>query len=400
MPPRKKVAAVVTEFRWHSHADLIVGKILEGYHHDGREFPSIELASLYVDQLPPDDMSRGLAKKHGFRLCDRIEDAITLGGSGVNVDGVLLIGEHGRYPRNAAGQILYPRRRFFEETTDVFVRHRKVVPVFTDKHLAVPWSDAAWMYERAKQLSIPLLAGSSIPVTWRRPELVLPQGVDLAEAVMVGYGSEEAYTFHALEGLQCMVERRGHGEVGVASVQALNGSDIWHAMDWGQFSRYLFEAGLMLAPLYARDDYRRAMRKARNPEAYAILIEYRDGFRAAVVMANGWAHEGDGGSFIFSGQIRYQKEPSVTQFYLQQPDPFGHFAWLLKAFETTVATGQPPYPVERTLLTTGILDAAMWSRHEMGRRIETPHLNIRYRPSDYAPAVEPAPPILRRPKPN
>src|SRR5712691_8019199 len=97
---RKRVAAIVTEYRRHSHADVIVGKILEGFLHDGKEFPNLQLVSLYVDQSPPGDLSRDLAKKHGFTIFDTIEKALTAGGKELAVDGVLCIGEHGNYPKN------------------------------------------------------------------------------------------------------------------------------------------------------------------------------------------------------------------------------------------------------------------------------------------------------------
>ena len=52
MPEPKRVAAVVTEYRRWSHADVIVGKILEGYNHDGKDGPNLRLVSLYADQFP------------------------------------------------------------------------------------------------------------------------------------------------------------------------------------------------------------------------------------------------------------------------------------------------------------------------------------------------------------
>src|SRR5437588_8151267 len=157
MPDPKKVAAIVTEYRLHSHADVIVGKILEGYLHDGGAGPNLRLVSLYVDQFPASDMSRGLARKHGFTIYDSIAAALTAGGKELAVDGVLCIGEHGKYPKNDKGQVLYPRRRFFEQVADTFARCKKAVPVFTDKHLAATWADAQWMYNRARELFVPLL---------------------------------------------------------------------------------------------------------------------------------------------------------------------------------------------------------------------------------------------------
>jgi hypothetical protein len=390
----KRVAAVVTEYRRWSHADVIVGKVLEGYLHDGTPNPDLTLVSLVVDQFPDKDLSRDLARKHGFRLCDSIDEALTLGGQGLAVDGVLLIGEHGDYPKNDRGQTLYPRRRFFEGVTKTFARLGKAVPVFNDKHLAATWDDAKWMYDRARELFVPLLAGSSVPLTWRRPELKLPRGCPLTEAVQVGYGPFEGYGFHALEGLQCLAERRAGGEVGVAAVQCLQGEEMWRALDAGRFSKELLEAAMKLVPASAKGDYRALT--AKTPDAGVFLLEYRDGFKAAVAMLNGWAHEGDGGAFTFAGRLKGQEAPAATHFYLQQPDPFGHFAYLVKAIASMVRTGHPPYPVERTLLTTGVLDAVMRSKSEKGKRIETPHLAIKYQPTDWPFATDPVPMAIKR----
>lgn len=394
MPAHKQVAAIVTEYRLHSHADVIVGKILEGYNHDGGPGPDMKLASMYVDQFPDSDMSRDLAKKHGFKIYDTVDGALTLGGKQLAVDGVLCIGEHGKYPSNEKGQVLYPRRRFFGAVTHSFVRHGKSVPVFNDKHLAATWIDAKWMYDRARQLFVPFMAGSSLPVTWRRPPLQLPRDCEIAEAVQVGYGPLEAYGFHALESLQCMVERRKGGETGVAAVQCLQGDLMWRTLDQGRWSKPLLEAALARVPAHAQGDYRQPTAKAQD--AAVFLVEYRDGLKAAVAMMNGWIQEGDGGAFCFAGQLNGDNEPSATHFYLQQPDPFAHFAYLVKAIDAMMRTGHSPYPVERTLLTTGILDAAMTSRADKHRRVETPHLAIRYTPTDWPFATDPVPKVIKR----
>jgi len=394
MATKKPVAGIVTEYRRHSHADVILTKILEGYYHDGKEFPDLELVSLYVDQKPKNDMSEALAQKHNFTIYDSIEKALTRGGKKLSVEGVLLIGEHGDYKNNERGQKLYPRRRFFEETAKVFASSKKSVPVFSDKHLSATWEDAKWMYDKSRELFIPFLAGSSIPVTWRRPELKLDKDCDLIEAVQIGYGPFEGYGFHALEGLQCMVERRKNGESGVKTVQCLQGEEIWKALDAGRWSVKLLEAGMRHVPAHATGDYRQLTSKTKD--AGLFLIEYRDGFKAAVVMLNGWVHEGDGGAFVFAGQRKGQDKPDVTQFYLQQPDPFGHFAHLLKGINSMIQTGHPPYPVERTLLTTGILDAVMISAAEKNRVVETKYLDISYKPTEGTFATDPLPKVIKR----
>ncbi|HVK09158.1 MAG TPA: hypothetical protein VM597_10315 [Gemmataceae bacterium] len=394
MPDPKPVAAVVTEYRRHSHADVIVGKILEGPNYDGKDLYGLRVASMYVDQFPENDMSRALAAKHGFRLCKTIDEALTLGGDKLAVEGVLNIGEHGNYPDNAKGQKLYPRRRFFEEVTKTFARVKRSVPVFNDKHLAATWDDAKWMCDRARELMVPFLAGSSIPVTWRKPDVSLPRNAELIEAVGLGYGPFEGYGFHALEGLQCMVERRKGGEVGVMAVQALSGDEMWKACDRAEFSRDLLEEGIRRVPAHAKGDYRTLTAKAK--EAGVWLIEYLDGFKAAVAMLNGFVHEGDGGAFCFAGRLKGEDRPRSCQFYLQQPDPFAHFAEQVKAIESMIHTGHAPYPVERTLLTTGVLDAIMTSHAAGGKRVETPHLKIAYQPTDWPHPTGPIPKPVKR----
>lgn len=390
MPP-KRVAAVVTEYRRWSHADVILRNLLTGYP-DGTR-PDLQLVSLVTDQVPKADMSRDLARTHGFRICETVAEALTLGTNDLAVDAVLSIGEHGQYPDNEKGQKLYPRRRFFADIATVFERMKKAVPVFNDKHLAATWDDAKWMYDTARRLMVPFLAGSSIPVTWRKPDLTLPRGCDLVGAVQVGYGPFEGYGFHALEGLQCMVERRGREETGVAAVTCHSGAAMWTALDRHPWAKPVLDAALKLVPAHARGDMREIT--ARTADAGTFEVEYRDGFRAFVVMPNGWIHEGDGGGFVFGGQVR-GRDPVACQFYLQQPDPFAHFAELTKAIDALVRTGHAPYPVERTLLTTGVLDAVMTSKFHRGARVETPHLDVRYRPTDWGGARGPVPPVQKK----
>jgi hypothetical protein len=241
---------------------------------------------------------------------------------------------------------------------------------------------------------VPFLAGSSIPVAWRKPELKLPKDCEITGAVQVGYGPFEAYGFHALEGFQCMVERRKGGETGVKAVQCVQGEEMWKTLDKGVWSKELLEAALERVPAHAQGDYRDTT--AKTKDAGVFLIEYLDGLQAAVAMLNGWVHEGDGGAFTFAGKIKDADKPSSTQFYLQQPDPFAHFAYLVRAIDTLIQTGHSPYPVERTLLTTGILDAVMTSKAEKNRRVETPHLEIKYKAVDWPFATDAVPKAIKR----
>lgn len=394
MPDPKPVAAAVTVYTRHSHADVIIGKILEGPNYDGKNLYGIKLVSLYVDQFPDNDMSVGLAKKYGFRVCKSIDEALTLGGDKLAVDGFLSIGEHGKYAENEKGQILYPRRKFFEEATKTFARLKHSVPVFNDKHLAASWDDAKWMYDRSRESMFPFMAGSTIPLTWRKPDLQLPKDCEIDNAVMVGYGPVDAYGFHMLEGLQCMAERRKGGESGVKAVQALSGTEMWKACDRGEFSKSILEEAIARVPAVAKGDYREMTSKDKTAGIW--LIEYRDGFKAAAAMMNGFVYEGDGGAFTFACKLKRENKPRSCLFYLQNFDPFAHFAELVKGIEKMVLTGHVPYPVERTLLTTGMLDALMTSRHSGGKRIETPQLKIEYKATDWQHAKGPVPKVIKR----
>src|SRR5262245_17218756 len=159
----KNVAAIVTIYYHNSHADMIVSRLLLTDTLDGKGHDSpLKLASLYTDQKPEKDISRLLAASHRFRVSETVEDALTLGTGRLAVDGVLLIAEHGEYPKSAVGNTQYPKRRFWEETLKVFRASGRVVPVFIDKHLADNWQDAKFIYDSAQEMKIPLMAGSSI----------------------------------------------------------------------------------------------------------------------------------------------------------------------------------------------------------------------------------------------
>jgi hypothetical protein len=246
--------------------------------------------------------------------------------------------------------------------------------LFNDKHLAYNWTDAKHMYDVARRMRVPFMAGSSVPVAWREPPVSLPKDSDISEAIAVGYGGLESYGFHALEALQCMVERRRGSETGVASVRSVRGDEIWAAQREGLWSEDLLAAALRTLP-GTPTDWPRS--KLRDNAAF-YLIEYRSGLKATVAMANGIAKH-----FAFAASLRQQSSPVATWCKLQDGKPYGHFGFLLRAIEHMVHTGQPAYPVERTLLTTGVLDAAMRSLAQRGAKIETPHLDIVYQAGDW-----------------
>ncbi len=365
----KRIATIITEYRYNSHADVIVGRLLEGYDYEGRRIsPLTRVVSMYTDQVPGNDISRPMAARHGVKIWPTVRDALTLGSGKLAVDGVVLVGEHGNYPHNEKGQHLYPRYELYKQVIDVFRESRRAVPVFCDKHLSVDWEKARWMYDQSRELKFPLMAGSSLPLAWRRPPLELPLGTRIESAVTVFNGDKEAYGFHALETLQCMVERRAGGETGVEAVQCLDGEHVWRWTDAHPWAGPLLEE----ATNRTEDRSPGSMRdNVKNPVLF--VIEYSDGLRAAVYILNG--HVAQAG---FSASLHGEQRPVSTEVWLQPWRPFGHFSPLVHYIEQTIVTGKPAYPVERTLLTTGMLAALMDSSYRRNTRLVTPHLNVRY----------------------
>jgi hypothetical protein len=380
---RPRVAVVATEWRHNSHTDVMVPKLLAGYDLDGVPVrPGVDVVSLYMDQFPDNDLSRRWAARFHVPIFPTVRQALTAGGSDLAVDAVLIIGEHGEYPWNDLGQHLYPRRELFEQTLAAIEesgrRRGRPVAVFNDKHLSYSWDNASWMYGAARLLELPFMAGSSLPVTFRDPELGFALDTPMDEALVISHGPAESYGFHALETLQCMVERRSGGETGVAAVELLHGESFWAAWNADRFPLDLYEAALAtlphpeatLADYYAGRETRPAGHP--GPQApLAFLVEYRDGLRATLLNLSGYVDD-------FAFAARADDRTVATAFRLEPQPPRWHFNFLVHHIERFFQTGQGPYPLERTLLTTGAL-AALMESGGAGARLETPHLDLRYR---------------------
>ena len=382
---RPRIAAVTTTYFRLSHAQEIVDRFLFGYgwnstwHH-----PPLDLVGLYVDQMGKNDLSRGRAKLFPtMKIYPTIAEALTLGGSKLAVDGVLLIGEHGNYPKNEKQQTLYPRYLFFEKIVKVFKDSGRVVPLYSDKHLSWNWAWARKMYDTSRQMGFPMMAGSSLPVTWRTPSFEMPSEGRVREAVCVAWGGVDSYDFHALETLQCMVERRMGGEVGVKWLQAYRGEDFWKAYREGVWSKAVMKAALCrshtLTParptfndiLPTDNDMRRLV---KDPVAYHY--EHLDGVQCTMLLMNGLVQD-----FNFAARIDGRPGIFSTQMYLPMPPVrttlANFFSPLVHYMEKLMLTGRTSYPVERTLLTTGLTAAGVESLYRKAR-YETPHLKISY----------------------
>ncbi|MBC8353705.1 MAG: hypothetical protein H8E66_17035 [Planctomycetes bacterium] len=375
---RPRVAAVFTVCTHRTHAHVILENFLKPYFFNGQETdPGVDVVSFYADQTPSGDMSTDIGRQFKIPIFKTIDEALCVGGEELAVDAVLSIGEHGSYPVNELGQRQYPRKRFFDEIVAVMRRSKRFVPLFNDKHLSYRWDEAKAMYDEAKELGIPLMAGSSVPLAQRRPPLQLPRGAEFEEAVSIHGGPLESYDFHALEVLQSMIESRQGGEAGVASVELISGDAVWAAADDGRWSRELAEAA-MTAEFGKPLTTLKQIEGEEPYEPHCILVKYKDGLQATVLKIG---H--DSTRWNFACRLKGDPEIKATSFYVGPWENRNLFKALSHAIQHHFIHGEAPYAAERTLLVTGVLESAMRSRKQAGTPVLTPHLTFGYRSADF-----------------
>jgi len=402
---RRRLAGICFAYTPISHAHVIFAKYLDGYEsfrkglipvsrkkgdaQDGVDAPfsqqqlpppyqptrpRSEIASLYVAQHPENDLSHQVSNKYGIPMYRSIYEALTLGGNRMAVDGVLLIGEHGDFPENEKGQKLYPRFEAFLEITDVFRQMGRSVPVFNDKHLSYDWRKAKRMVEIAKELDFPLMAGSSLPVTWRIPAVDVPYGAAVRHAVGVAFGGLDSYGLHLQEAIQCMVERRKGGETGVKSVQCLEHDAVWNFLDQTPWAKRLFDCAVP----HAVETYDAERPRSVVQDPAVFLVEYNDGLQTAGFLLTNYLRD-----FTVAIDVEGRAEPISTLMHLEQTAFAGyHFVCQLKNVERMFHTGKATYPAERTVLTSGIVDVALESRLQGHKRLGTPMLDVHYQSPD------------------
>ena len=426
-----RLAILGSVYRHGSNMQTIADRFLVGYPFEGDWYmPTVKVVSMYVDQPirradarptefdlamigagrpggqrpagaqgaatsseplgPMSDLSQSRSQQFGFRLSRNIPDALRLGGDKIAVDAVLTIVEQDDYPVDGKGRILLPSYDFFQQCAQVFDAEKHSVPYFNHKQLSFSFTEAQNMVKTAERLKFPLMAGSSMPVTWRLPDTDIPMGAKVSEAVMVGVGGFDGMDFDALDAMQSMLERRKGGETGVKAVQLLEGDDVWVARAANRWSNDLLSSALSrsdtplgLSVLDGRTQDLSAPgvleQLVANPVAYCI--EYNDGTKATLLILNGALRD-----YNISARVEGHGLVS-TQFFMTPPPNQTYSACLAAKINEMYQTRNAPYSVHRTLLTTGILEACLNSRHKLNQRLETPQLAISYKPpaeSQYA----------------
>lgn len=365
----KRVAAVVTEYRYNSHAEMILGRLLGAFDYK----PEVRVVSIYTDQVPEGDMSREAAARLSIPICGTIREAVLARHCPEPIDGVIIIGEHGKYPINEKGQMLYPRRRMLEETLMALDEIGLVVPIFLDKHFSYDTDDAFWMYGELKRRGIPFMGGSSIPHTDPVPPYDPRQLRSLREILVISHSTLlEGYGFHALEVLQSVAERRRGGESGVRAVRVIRGPDVWSAMDRGEWPEDLMLRALATYPGLGTEHPR-----TLDPHPTLMMIDYIDGTKGYVLQFRSLVEQWGFAARCGEGVIAARCNSGLDR-------PFDHFERLTRMIERMIITREPPFPMERTLMTTGLINAVVNAAY-LGTRLETPELSsIAYHPTDGA----------------
>ena len=390
---RPRIACIVTYWAAPgSHADWIITKLLDGYWWQGAHVPSrVDVVSAYIHQLELSGLGRKVCAAKGIPIFDRVSEALTLGGEELAVDGVVLVGEHGVYHNNLKGQTYYPRWWLYQQIIRVFEQSKRSVPVFNDKHLSNSWDEAKWMFDKSRELDFPLYGGSSIPFYYRKPEIEIDADTPIKTSVVVGGSRDDGGLFHAVDVLQCFVERRKGGETGIKAVQCIHGPEVWK---WTERNPW---AGNLLDAVEKRFDMKPGqLRETSRRGPSVTIVDYRDGTKAAVFAVRG-------AGWTYAGEIEGQKDPTMISM-LGWPGPYAQYHaanafqhWLIEM----MLTRKEPYNAERLLLSTGITSYNMESNwengrySEIGRRVETPFMDMTYR-STRGPLFNtgPRPPVI------
>jgi hypothetical protein len=240
------------------------------------------------------------------------------------------------------------------------------------------------MVADAKRLNFPFLAGSSLPVTRRMPAIDLPHGTPLAESLCACYGRPDSYDFHGLETAQCMSERRRGGESGIKSVQALRGETMWKHVAERENTRRLLVAALARSHNlpevngYPPEPLTFEFARKSFTNCYGYFIEHIDGLKTVVISLS----PGPRMDFNYAGLNAESGEITSCQMYLPMPEhgstTADFFNPLVHNAERMFVDGTIPYPVERTLLTSGMTLAGVDSLHQDGKVVETPQMAVRY----------------------
>lgn len=378
MPAVRKIAFLLEEFTKFSPARQLVDRFLIGYPRDGAMYkPARETVSAHLMLSATESDFEMRQEDFGLTISPTAEEAVE------SADAVVIV------PRSPGAMA---NERFLQ----IALEHMPTGKAcFVYGALANTLEQGRELLGLARSRQVALLAGTPLCVTWRLPAVELQRGTRLAEALIVvqaGALSNQASPpapsatlagaeLHALEGLLPVIERRSGGESGIRSIRFLEGKELWRAGDKGLWSWQLLASAISRSHSPQGDallDGRTqdlvglglVPKLAHHPRGW--LLEHHDGLRSAILVLDGVVAD-------FNFAVRAQDGPTISAQLFRAPPPAEqHYSRLVAVMEDFFHNGASPWPVERNVLITGLLENFRQPSSRSGRRVETPTLKMGY----------------------
>ena len=360
-----------------------VDRLLLGYSwHGGCAAPTLTWCRFTSTSFPPAISLEGGRNDSARQFSRRSATRSPSGGSKLAVDGVLIIGEHGKYPRNEKGQMLYPRYEFFKQVVKVFEVERPQCAGFQRQTSLDGLEEVRRNGRRLEAARIPLpggfvaaghapVSGSGCPVgdaahrkrlrglrrhpirtifmDWRRHN-ACPSAAKAARSGL-------------RVSMPCVAKRSGKRS---RNVRRLSGCCWRRCREATHFRSRRDTSAIVLSIEWARKLLATSL---------AYFIDHRDGFKTTLFLLpirdfNYAGLNGETGEIISCQMNLPMPTQSATTANFFNP--------LIRHIERMVVENRAPYPVERTLLTSGMTLAAVESLFRGEIPVQTAEMEVRY----------------------
>jgi hypothetical protein len=360
----KKIAFLVEDFALQTPAQQLLDRFLIGFPRDGEFYrpEGCQIAVYLRDGAGNAEIDRRV-KEFGLRREQSIAATVA----------------------QADGLVIVPKTSSAAPDTELVEIALRGVPrgcaCFVYGGLSWTLSEAKKLANVASTQKLSLIAGTTLPVTWRLPEVDVAAGARLKEALIVVQGASPAAELDGLEGLLPVIQRRRGGESGVRRIRLLEGTDLWQAGHDGVWSWALLASALSRSDSPQGDSVKDGRTQdlvglglvqtlARQPRGW--VMEHFDGLRSTVLVLDGVVAD-----YNFAVQTR--DGPVISAQIYRPPAPAQHhFSRLAEVIESFFVRGKQPWPIERNVLISGLLESFGKNSANGGSPLETPALRISY----------------------
>jgi hypothetical protein len=358
MKPLRKIAFVVEEFAPRSPSQQLLDRFLVGYPRDG-EFHTLADCEILLSAREKSDPSELQARTREFGLKRPANPADAVFGA----DAIVVVWRGSEAKAN------------HELLEMVLQTARAGARCFVHGTLANDAKAAERFVQLAATRDIALCSGTSTAVTYRLPEIDLPRGARVHEALIVVQGPFGDAELEALNGLLPVLERRHGGEAGIRQTLAFSGQEVWQAGNAGRWSWRLLAAAISRsntvqgAPLKdgrTQDVVGQGLVPSLATRPRGWLVEHHDDVRTALLVLDGLVADynfavrrADGG--VVSAQL-YRPPPPMQ-------DQFSRLATVLEDF---FRTGKAPWPIQRSVVIASSLESFTMESAQRDEPIELP----------------------------